>query len=224
MKIAQQHRLKYSVLMRRLRAICLTLAAVTLLVAGCSTTGPRPLAWDVLPYPRDSDWPAWSGVPGNLEGETLVLQGHPVRTHETYSAPLTVECEVELEARVAADGFFGVGFVPVGAPPDVGPLNLRWLQIACRGSSAASGRDALAFLARDGSVKDRLVWGEKPFAVTAGKPCTVRLEVAEDGIRVVVDGRAYDLKGVKIPYNRFHIWLDGWQPTNRWRVRNFVIH
>ena len=210
--------------MRRLHAIFLTLAAITLLAAGCTTTGPGPLAWDVLPYPRDSDWPAWSGVPGSLEGETLVLQGHPVRTHETYSVPLTIECEVELEARVATDGFFGMGFVPASAPPDVGPLNLRWLQIACRGPSAASGRDALIFLARDGGLRDRIVWGEQPFAVTAGKPYTVRLEVTEDGIRAVIDGRAYDLKGVKIPYKRFHIWLDGWQPTDRWRVRNFVIH
>ena len=210
--------------MHRVPTTFLTLLAVTLLGTGCATSGPRPLAWDVLPFARDSDWPAWNGLAASLEGGDLILQGHSVRTHEAYSSPLTIECVVELEGRVGNDGLFGVGFVPTGQPGDTGPVNHRFLQIAYRGAGVSDGRDSLAFLARDNNVRDTILWGEEPFVVQARKPYAIRVEVTEDQVRVVIDDHAYDLKGVKIPYKRFYIQLYSWQPTNRWHVRKFSIH
>lgn len=210
--------------MHRAHTTFLMLLAVTLVGTGCATSSSRPLAWDVLSYPRDSDWPAWNGLAASLDGGDLILQGHSVRTHEARSSPLTIECEVELEERVATDGFFGVGFVPVGHPGDIGPLNLRWFQIAYRGAGTSSGRDGLEFLGRDNNVRDRILWGEEPFIVKARKPYAIRVEVTEDQVRVVIDDHAYDLKGVKIPYEQFYIQLLSWQPTNRWHVRKFSIH
>lgn len=163
-------------------------------------------------------------MPGTVEGDTLVLQGHPVRTRKVYSVPLTIECEFELEKRVANDGYFAVGLVAAGTPGDVGSMNMRWLQIACRGAGAPSGRDALSFQARDVGARDRLVWGEEPFAIEAGKHYALRLELMENRIHLVLDGHAYELHGVKIPYQQFCILLNSWQPTNRWYVRNFSVH
>jgi hypothetical protein len=162
-------------------------------------------------------------VTASLAGGDLVLQGHPVRTHKAYSAPLTIDCEVELEARVASDGFFGVGFVALGEPPDNGHIHLRWLQMACRGPEAEDSRDGFSFLGRDGILKDKLLWGEEPFPIKSGKVYSIRLEVTEDQVRIIIDGRTYDLKDVKIPYKEFYIYLLSWQPTNRWHVRNFVV-
>ena len=210
--------------MQRAQITVLGFLAISLLGAGCAATGPRSLTWDILPFPRDSDWPAWNGMPAKLEDGELVLQGHPVRTRAVYSVPLTIECEFELENRVAPDGYCGIGFVPAGSPDDVGPRDLRWLQIAYRGTGAGTGRDGLSFLARDSGSRDKLVWGEEPFVIQAQKYYAIRLEVTEDHVRVVIDGHPYDLNGVKIPYKQFRVQLNSWQPTDRWHVRNLVLH
>jgi hypothetical protein len=202
------------------------LIVLVLLDVGCATTGtgPRQLAWDTLPFPKNSDWPGPKGSPASLEGNELILQGRPVRTQQTYSAPLVVDCEFELEARVAPDGFFGIGFVPVGEPPENGPLHIRWLQVAYRNSEPEGRADVFSFLGRDGMLRDGLLWGETPLPIQAGKVYSVRLEVQENHVRLVIDDHDYDLSAVTVPYKEFHIYLFGWQPTNRWHVKEFSIH
>jgi hypothetical protein len=37
-----------------------------------------------------------------------------------------------------------------------------------------------------------------------------------------LDKATYELK-LPAPYDRFQITLRGWQPTNRWYVRNFAV-
>jgi hypothetical protein len=210
--------------MRFRYAVFLGLASIILVGGGCATNRPESITWDVLPFPRDSDWPAWNGVAANLKDGELVLQGHPVRTRKAYSLPITIECKVVLEARVATDGYFGVGIVPVGSPPDVDPRNLRWLQIACRGPASESSRDGLSLLGRDDTGKDKLLWGEKPFPITAGKPFSIQLEVTAGRVHLVIDDRTYDIDGIEIPYKQFYIQLVSWQPADRWHVQNFSVH
>jgi hypothetical protein len=93
-----------------------------------------------------------------------------------------------------------------------------------RNPGTYSGKDALVFLDRDDGSPDKTVWGEQPFIVQAHKVYTMRFEITAAQVRIVIDGQAYDLAGVKIPYERFCIQLGGWQPANRWHVRNFSIH
>src|SRR5437868_4554818 len=88
---------------------------VVLLGVGCATPGPRSMAWDSIPFPRNSDWTGPKGLPAEMEDDDLVLQGQMVRTHETYSAPLVIECEVELENRAAPDGYVGFEIVPASS-------------------------------------------------------------------------------------------------------------
>jgi hypothetical protein len=93
-----------------------------------------------------------------------------------------------------------------------------------RNPGAYSGKDALVFVDRDAGSPDKTAWGEQPFVVQARKPYAIRIEITTTQVRLVIDGQAHDLVGVRIPYERFYVQLGGWQPTNRWHVRNFSIH
>jgi hypothetical protein len=201
------------------------LIVLVLLDVGCATTatGPRQLAWDTLPFPENSNWTGPKGSPAQIKDGDLVLQGQMVRTHETYSTPLVVECEVELENRTAPDGYVGVEFVPAGAPRDLAPTRFRSFRIIYRNPGAYSGKDGLAVFGRDDSAGDKMLWGEAAFYVDAKKSYTIRLEIAADHVHGLINGKSYDFQGVTIPYKQFYIQLEGWQPTNRWHVRKFSV-
>ena len=64
--------------------------------------GLRLVVWDILPWPTDSG--GWGGIPAIIKNNDILLQGSPVRSQTSYTLPLTVECEVELEERTANDG------------------------------------------------------------------------------------------------------------------------
>jgi hypothetical protein len=197
--------------------------ALVLLGTGCATTGSPPLAWDALPFPRNSDWPGPKGLPAHVNNGDLILQGQSVRTRAVYAMPLIIECKVELENRLASDGSFAIGFVPADSPRDVDPVNIRQFRLIYRNPGAYSGQDGLVLEGRDNASGGETLWGEEPFVLEAGKPYVVRLEITTEHLLVVINGRAYDLKDVKIPYNRFYVQLGSWQPVNRWHVRNFVV-
>ena len=197
--------------------------ATGLLAWGCATSGPKQLAWDTLPFPRNSNWTGPQGSTATIEGADLVLQGQMVRTHQTYTKPLVVECQVEVESRAASDGYFAIEFLPEDAPRDVTPTHFRSFQIIYRNPGAYSGRDGLAVFGRDDSSGNKMLWGEEPFSVVAGQPCSIRLEISADHVRAVVNGKTYDLKAVQIPYDRFYIQLEAWQPLNRWHVKQFSL-
>src|SRR5664280_2334341 len=95
------------------------LLGLVLLGAGCATTGLSPLAWDALPFPRNSDWPGPKGLPAHIEDGDLILQGREARTRSAYSVPLTIECEFLLEARSGTDGGLAIRLVPLDQPPDL---------------------------------------------------------------------------------------------------------
>lgn len=211
--------------MRQIHVMTLALIATLLLGTGCATQSrPRPVAWDLLPFPGNSDWGGPKGEPATMSGGDLILRGQRVRTTRSYFAPLTVDCQVELEGRRASDGSFDVEFVPVGSPLNISSANGRVFRMIYRNPGAYSGKDALVFVARDAGSPDKTVWGEQAFIVRARKPYAIRIEISTTQVHLVIDGQAYDLKGVRIPYGRFYVQLGGWQPTNRWHVRDFSIH
>jgi hypothetical protein len=202
------------------------IAAATLLAcaAGCATAPrQRPVAvvWDVLPFPKDSDWPGPKGAAASLEKSDLVLQGRPVRTVKTYSVPLTVECEVFLEVHSATDGGLHVRFVPPGEPADANLLNSVDVLTGYRNHDAT--RQALSIQRLDSSIRGKILWGEQPFTIDPGKPYHLKVQLLPDRIRISVDGTTYEAKGVAVPYETFHIQLMSWQPTNRIHVRNFAL-
>lgn len=210
--------------MRRTHATLGLFLTLVLLGTGCATTGRHSLTWDALPFPQDSDWPGPKGAPAQVENGDLILQGQRVRTRMVYSAPLVIECAVELEDRLAPDGYVGLEIVPGNSPRDMAPPDFRSFRMIYRNPGAYSGRDGLDVCGREGPSGDRILWGEEPFTVKARTTYAIRLEVAADHMRAIINGTSYDLKGVKVPYKQFCIQLVSWQPTDRWHVRNFVVH
>src|SRR5207302_11403024 len=71
--------------------------------------------WEVLPFPKNSDWPGPRGEPARIEADELVLRGYPVRTRQSYSTVLSFECEVTLEQLAASDGWVVIYFMPEDA-------------------------------------------------------------------------------------------------------------
>jgi len=205
-----------------MRVACRTLGlflALVLLGAGCATTGPRQLAWEALPFPRDSDWPGPKGLPAHIEDGDLILQGREARTRSAYSVPLTIECEFLLEARTATDGALEIRFVPTDQPADLNLTKTLYLAF----SYQPSGETTVMIQKCNGSSRAETLWGGKPFDLRVGKPNQLEIELQSDGIRFTVNGQTFEAKDVTVPYDRFYIQIWGWQPVNRWHVRNFVV-
>ena len=195
------------------------LLALFLLGTGCATTGSRPLAWDALPFPRDSDWPGPKGLPAHIEDGDLILQGRQVRTQSTYSVPLTIECEFLLEARSGTDGALEIRLVPIDQPADSNLTQTLYLAL----SYQPSGEASVAIESCNGSIRAETLWGRKPFELRVGKPNQLAIQLQSDGIRFTVNEQTFEAKDVRVPYDRFYIQIWGWRPENRWHVRKFSI-
>jgi hypothetical protein len=191
---------------------------------GCTSgSRSRPLAWDPLSFPNDSDWPGPKGGPAKLAGNALVLQGQDVRTKGLYGAPLTVEYDVELEARATSDGSFEVKFIPSGEPAESEPHQMVKFRMIFRNPGAYSGKDGLAIERRSGSLRGDTVWGEEPFDLRPAVSYHVILEILADRFRMTINKRTYEALGVTVPYKLFYVQLSSWQPQDKWLVRNFAV-
>jgi hypothetical protein len=174
--------------------------------------------WEQVPFPRNSDWGGSHGSPAEIREDEIVLLGRGVRTRQAYSGRVTVDCEVMLEKRATSDGSFGIQFIPVDEPADMGPQRLVALQMIYRNPGAYSGRDGLVMGGENGTL-----WGEKSFQVEPERVYRIRLEILPDQVQFQIDDEKYEAAGVKVTYEKFRVYLKGWQPGNRWHVRNIRI-
>lgn len=195
------------------------LLGLVLAGAGCGTTGPRTIAWEALPFPRNSDWPGPKGLPAHIEGDDLILQGREARTRSAYSVPLTIECEFLLEARSGTDGGLAIRLVPPDQPADSNITQTLYLVLSYR----PSGEAIVEIQRCDGSSRANTVWGGKPFDLRVGKPNQLQIDLLREGIRFAVNGQTFEAKDVVVPYDPFYIQIWGWQPVNRWHLRNFMV-
>lgn len=67
------------------------------------------------------------------------------------------------------------------------------------------------------------MWGGKPFDLRVGKPNQLQIDLLREGIRFAVNGQTFEAKDVVVPYDPFYIQIWGWQPVNRWHLRNFMV-
>jgi len=187
-----------------------------------------PLDWYIQPFPVNSDWPGPKGEPATWEDGELLLTGQPVRSRRSYSAPVTVSWETVLEKRYTHDGALTIMFEPEGLPLDqqgeqVVAFSMGYGHGGMDDGTAHLGVWQQMALRENFHPIGKKLWGEEPFSFVAGQPYRVTLEIKVDGMRASVNGREYQMSGVNLPYRRFHIAIEGWQPTNRWHVRNFVV-
>jgi hypothetical protein len=208
--------------MHRTQATLLGSLVITLLGIGCAS-GPRPIAWDRLPFPKDSDWPGPKGAPATIGQGELVLQAQDVRTQRSYSAPLTLECDAHPDNTNAPNTWLQVKFVPVGEPADAEPKQMTVVVMGNR-NAPPSGDQDVVFITRRAGASSKEIWGEQAFAIKTGEPYRLRCEVLPDRIRITINDQTFDAAGATVDYKEFYIQLDGWQPPNRWHVRNLLIH
>jgi len=179
--------------------------------------------WQVLPFYTDSDWPASRGEPSIVGRNDILLRGRAVRSLRSYKLPATIECDVELEERAASDGSFDLFLVPEGVSAERYPDPMTNLRLIYSNTGDYGSVDRLE-MSRSDDSRPQLLWN-KPQKLEAG--VTYRLKMALDAegrIQLHINGRDVPLPdSVRVRYQSFHIQVGGWQPTNRWHMRNFSV-
>jgi hypothetical protein len=211
--------------MDRAQATLMGLLAVTLFGIGCAS-GPRPVVWDQLPFPKDSDWPGSKGEPAVMDGNAMVLQGQEVRTRGIYQLPLAIDFDFEIAKGSVPDGGFLFKFAPTNAPTDVDLPQSTIICISYQSPLTASVKSsgALSVFVSDGSSHARSVWGPVPLICEEGQFYHLHIEARTDGLSITTNEKKVEQIDVKIPYGKFFIQMHGWKPPSRWYVRNFTIH
>jgi hypothetical protein len=67
-------------------------------------------------------------------------------------------------------------------------------------------------------------WSRTPLSIKPDGWHHLKYEVTKGSLLITVDGQACSSGGAVVPYDSFYVYLFGWQPANRWHVRNFSIH
>ena len=183
------------------------------------TGGVKLVEWDVLPFPRNSDWPGPRGEPAIVDAGEIIIRGQPVRTKQTYSAPLTFECEFTVDQPLTHLENAIITFIPEGADPSLGPP-VGSLHVILQYEEANSDGGHL-YIQRLGG--DIISLTKQPFALRAGTPYQLRVAVLSDALRVTLNGQVYEAEGVTLPFKAFHILLEGWKPDKVWHVRNISV-
>ena len=177
--------------------------------------------WEILPFPKDSDWPGPQGKPATLDAGEIVIQGQPVWTKPAYSAPLAFEGEFMVDQPLTHLENAAITFVPESADPSLGPpAGSLDILLQFEGASGADGGHL--YLQRRGREVVSLT--KKPFALQAGKSYRLKVEILADAVRVTLNGQVYEAPGITLPFKAFHIRLSGWMPDKVWHVRNSVVH
>jgi hypothetical protein len=174
----------------------------------------------VLPWAKDCDWAGPKGGPVAIEGGDLVLPGWYLRTRSVYSKPVTIEMDIKLEDRKANDGCVWIDLWPVGLPSDVEPA--RFFSVSVGYAEDGTWGVTVAERLQRWPLKELTVLKRQPIQSSIGKWHHLELDCLGDSTRIALDEATYELKS-PAPYDRFQITLRGWQPTNRWHVRNFVV-
>ncbi len=177
--------------------------------------------WVVLPFPADSDWPAPRGEAAQVKDGEVLLRGQPVRSRDTFAVPCRIEFEFVCEEARSNDGAIGVQLLSPGQPLDqsVRECVQLWL-----GYHSPGGRDGFVMFQRfAASVRSETIWGEEPLRFETNSPTRLRLDLWPDKTVLTLGDQTIEASSVKLPYETFQIQLQGWQPTNHWRVKNLRV-
>lgn len=183
-------------------------------VIGCaSAPRERAIVWDVL------KWKTGDAASAPLiEKGDVVLRGQGIRTKRTYSVPLAVEFEAQLDKRDADGGIFACGFVPTGQSTNAEPEQFVAVML-----QYSSTNDTLVVMRRSGKPAHAEAILAQPLTHPAGKPYRLRIEAAKDGMRITLSGQSIVVPDAKVPYDKFHIEFSTVPVSDRWRVRIFVV-
>jgi hypothetical protein len=181
------------------------------------------VTWQAQPFPTDSDWPGPTGDPAVITPNEVILNARPARSQQVFSGPLTINCDVFVEARTTSDGVFTLSFASPGQPLDKDLASQTAFQMIYRNPGDGSGQDGL-LITQVINKSGNQVWGEIPFTVTGGTTYHLSMGVAADGaLSLSIDGQSYPLpNSTAVPFSQFELQLGGWEPGDYWHVQNFT--
>jgi hypothetical protein len=191
---------------------------ILLLGVGCaSMSGPLLISWEPVSRPGQTN-----GVAA-IESDHLVLENREIGAGNTYSTPLTIECEVSPESVVSSD--FGIKFVPTVAAPTSGEIDRMFVLSSVNGPNMMA---EFSVASRQGAVLvTRSAWEKSAdgqwLVVKPGDVCHIRLVAYKDHLEIGLNGQTFVVNGTGVPYERFRIQLSCLGAKNRWRVLNFAV-
>ena len=130
-----------------------------------------------------------------------------------------IECDLWLDALQANDGCVWINFAP--AESDRERLMRQAAVTVSLGYGQRDGEGGHLSIDRPNLPSIQL--STKPFSISARTTYHLRIELLSDKIRVTLDNQTYEAENVTLPYANFRVYVRGWQPLNRWRVRNFTV-
>ena len=189
--------------------------------------------WDALPFPKDSNWYGSRGQAASIDPKIVILRGRPIRTRQSFYAPMVFECDMELKkvGEYYSDGALWIWLIPEDAAADRNPQTYATVAFGYNrqnssGTYYPTGTKHPPVVSREGghvSINDTDVSGQA-FSIKVDKPYHLKLEIAFRKLKVTIDDNTYESTEVNIPSKRFRIYVQGWQPSNTWSIRDSVIH
>jgi len=180
--------------------------------------------WAVLPFFADSDWGSGRGEPSMVAKSEILLQGRSVRTLAAYPIPAVVTCDVQLEQRLASDGSLDIFLIPPNLSRDRYPKPMVNIRLIYSNTGDYGSVDRIDINQTDAGGH-LTTWSDTTFQMTAGKAYPIQLEATNPGqIHLTIGGKEIKVPNTfRLPYRQFQVQILGWQPTNRWHVRNFNV-
>jgi hypothetical protein len=186
------------------------------LLAWAEPASSQNVTWQALPFPDNANWPGSTGQPATITPNQVVLQGHPVRSLETYSGPITLNCNVTLSNDGAGEGSLQLNFIPLGQATNLG-LTSGILFVLGYGDSYGDQLQLWSYPSSE-------LWSNS-FTFAAGANYQLSMSVAANGaLSLSVNGQSYPLpNSATLPFSQFQLQMEGWQPANTWTVDNFAV-
>jgi hypothetical protein len=174
------------------------------------------VTWQLLPWPTNDPWPGPQGSPAVTNGNQITLTGQDVLSVQTFTAPLSISCDVMLPAKTTTDGAFELFFVPSGEPANILPHPNIEVYMA----ESQSGNDYVEVLNDNVAM-----WGPMSYPVATETTYHFSVNLAANGqVSWSINGMDLGLSNsVVVPYTNFQIRLRSWQPTQEWDVNNFAV-
>ncbi len=186
-----------------------------------SSVAAQTVTWQALPFPVTSDWPGPFGQSATIGVNSIVLQGQPARTVESFTSAFTLACDVQLASRLTDDGAFTVYLLEPGQPTDTDPAAGLALQLIYSNTGGFGSVDRLQISQLNGPS----LWTDPDFHLAGGTTYHLTLAVADTGtLNLDIVGTSYSIP-TDLTYSsaQAQIQLGGWQPNDIWTVSNFVL-
>ena len=180
--------------------------------------------WAVLPFFSDSNWGAGRGEPSLVDKSEILLRGRSVRTLAAYQTPAIVACDLQLEQRLASDGSLDIFLIPPNLSRDLYPKPMVNVRLIYSNTGDYNSVDRIDINQTDEAGR-LLTWSDPAFKLTAGQSYHIQMEVTKDGkLHLNIGGKEIQIPpAFSLLYREFQVQILGWQPTNRWHVRNFSV-